>query len=495
MTIGRERLRFECPAADVSHRVTIEGECALAGSMRDAVTVLSVQAQATLSGVQPLSDRIAVRGRVCFQVLYTQGDLTRIRSIETTCDFTHDLPAPGAAAGMRVDAHASVLDTNGRAGSGRMALEAELSISAQAYECREMEAAAQIDGVMGLCVRRQQISTCVTQVLGEETSLVREEFDLPARLQVDHVLTATGNAIVTDITGGSGRVGVSGTVEVRVLHQAEKAGEPLVETTHEMPFQVTLGAQCAADGTLSAAAEVTDVVADSVLADKQRTMRVEAEIRVRLIEQRGAKADVLEDLYSTQGPAIVPQTETVRICACPQEAQARESVRIQVALPENAPPMETVLAAFAQPVLSSAGSSGRRLSAEGVMGVTLVYLPVDSDIPYAVRTREPFSMTFPLEAGENVRARLQAVECSVGPATSDRAELRCVLQMHARQQDAQRVRLVTDVQESPEEMHERGFVLVWPAPGESRWDTSRRLRVPQESLKPAGKNALMAFRR
>jgi GNAT superfamily N-acetyltransferase len=183
--------------------------------------VLSVQAQATLSGVQPLSDRIAVRGRVCFQVLYTQGDLTRIRSIETTCDFTHDLPAPGAAAGMRVDAHASVLDTNGRAGSGRMALEAELSISAQAYECREMEAAAQIDGVMGLCVRRQQISTCVTQVLGEETSLVREEFDLPARLQVDHVLTATGNAVVTDITGGSGRVGVSGTVEVRVLHQAD----------------------------------------------------------------------------------------------------------------------------------------------------------------------------------------------------------------------------------------------------------------------------------
>ena len=129
------------------------------------------------------------------------------------------------------------------------------------------------------------------------------------------------------------------------------------------------------------------------------------------------------------------------------------------------------------------------------MGVTLVYLPVDSDIPYAVRTREPFSMTFPLEAGENVRARLQAVECSVGPATSDRAELRCVLQMHARQQDAQRVRLVTDVQESPEEIHERGFVLVWPAPGESRWDTARRLRVPQESLKPAGKNALMAFRR
>ena len=42
---------------------------------------------------------------------------------------------------------------------------------------------------------------------------------------------------------------------------------------------------------------------------------------------------------------------------------------------------------------------------------------------------------------------------------------------------------------------ERGFVLVWPADGESRWDTARRLRVAEEALRPAGKRALLAFRR
>ncbi len=495
MTIRREPLRFECLAADVSHQVTIEGECALAGSMRDAVTVLSVQAQATLSGMQALNDRIAVKGRVCFQVLYTQGDLTRIRSIETTCDFTHELSAPGTAPGMRVEAQVCVQETNGRAGSGRMALEAALNIFAQAYERREIEAAAQIEGADGLCVKRQQIHGCVNELLGEETALIREEYDLPARLQVDHVLTATGIADVTDITGGNGRIVVSGTVEIQVLHQAEKAGDPLVETTHELPFQVTIGAQCAEDGKLKAVAQVIDVVADSVLADKQRTMRVEAEIRVRLLEQKCMSADVLEDLYSVQGPAIEPRTEEADICACPAEGKARESVRIQATVPEDAPPMETVLAAFALPVLSSVSPAGRRLSAEGVMGITLIYLPVDSDIPYAVKMREPFSMTFPLEAGDRVRAQVQAVECSVGPATSDRVELRCVLEMHTQQQEVQRGRIVTDVQEIPEEMHERGFVLVWPAPGESRWDTARRLRVPQESLKPAGTNALLAFRK
>ena len=129
------------------------------------------------------------------------------------------------------------------------------------------------------------------------------------------------------------------------------------------------------------------------------------------------------------------------------------------------------------------------------MNVTLVYLPVDSDIPCAVKTREPFSMTFPVEAGEGMRAQLQAVECAIGPATSDRVELRCVLALQAQKQTVQRVRFVTDVFQRPDENRQSGFVLVWPAPGETRWETARRLRVPQESLHPAGTHALLAFRR
>ena len=54
---------------------------------------------------------------------------------------------------------------------------------------------------------------------------------------------------------------------------------------------------------------------------------------------------------------------------------------------------------------------------------------------------------------------------------------------------------VTDVAQSEAPRQEHGFVLVWPAAGETRWDTARRLRVPQEALKPAGSDALLAFRK
>ena len=59
----------------------------------------------------------------------------------------------------------------------------------------------------------------------------------------------------------------------------------------------------------------------------------------------------------------------------------------------------------------------------------------------------------------------------------------------------QHIRAVTDVTQRPQEKQEQGFVLVWPAAGESRWDTARRLRVAESSLRPAGKNALLAVRR
>ncbi len=495
MKIRREELRFERLAADVCRQITIEGEAVLPGSMRDAVTVLSVQAQAHLTGVQAATDRIAVRGRAAFSVLYTQGDLTRIRVIETTCDFTHSVEARGVTPGMRAEASVCVRETNGAAGSGRLSLSAQLEISAQAFEGGERSAAADVQGDAPLCKKEQTLQLNTSKMLGEEKALVRQEFDLPDRLGVMDVLTASAAAQVRDITGASGRIGVSGVVEIRVLHRPEKKGEALIETMHEAPFEVTIPAQIEEGVPLTGSAQVIDVMADSASIDRQRTMRVEAEIRVRLYGREETSVELLEDLYSTGGPLLEPQTEEIDICTLREYGSVRESVRIQAALPSDAPPIETVLAAFANPLHASYENAGRRLNAQGVMGLTLLYLPVDSDIPYAVRTREPFSMTFPIETGDEAQVQLRVIECGIGPATSDRVELRCVLGLEARALETKRVRIVTEINEGQEEKSTHGFVLVWPAPGEDRWETAKRLRVPQESLRPAGASALMAFRK
>ena len=498
MELTRETMRFEQLVTRSEEQVSIEGEATLPGSMRDAVTVLSVQAQAHLTGVQAGTDEAAVRGRVCFQVLYTQGDLTRIRALETSCEFDHAIPLAGVTPQMRLSASASVQETEGAASSGRMTLRALLGVELEAFETIEQElvtGARDPDGELGLQTRMQTISFCRSEELGEGKTLVREEFDLPAKLEVGDVLSATATASVGELSGGSGRVGVSGVVEVRVLHRPQEPGRPLVVTTHELPYEVAVDAQLPDGAQPQAVAEVTDVMADSTGAEKRRTLRLEAEVTVRLSVCRQGDAELLEDLYSLTGPELLPVTQTLNVHTFEETMQARESARIQVTLPKDAQPIDTVLATFVQPTLTLVAPAGRRLDAEGVMGVTIVYLPVDSDIPAAVHVREPFSMTFPVEAGEGVTAQAYAIESTAGPTTSDRAEIRCVLGLRATQHGIRRVVGVTDVEQGAVIKQEHGFVLVWPAAGESRWETARRLRVAQDGLTPAGKNALLAFRR
>lgn len=497
LKLTRETLRFERFVGRGEEQVTIEGEATLPGSMRDAVTVLSVQAQAHLTGAQAGRDEAGVRGRVCFQVLYTQGDLTRVRALETSCDFTHTVPMAGTTANMRLEPAVYVQETEGNAGSGRMTLRALLLVTIEAFETAEREVVTGADdgAADNLLMQRQNAVSGMREMAGEEKTIVREEFDLPAKLGVGDVLSASATAGECELSGGSGRVGVSGRIEVRVLHRPSEAGNPLVTTVHEMPFDVSIDARAEDGEQLQASAEVIDVMADSIESDKSRTLRLEAQVRVRLMRCRQAQMEVVSDLYSLSGPVLEPVTETIELHTCEQHMHTRESTRLQVTLPADAPPIGTLLAGFARPTITAASPSGRRLDAEGVMQVTLIYLPLDSDIPYAVHTREPFAMTFPVEAQEGVSAQAYAIETMTGPTTSDRAELRCVLGLHAAQHGVQRLRVVTDVAQKPEQKQEHGFVLVWPAAGESRWDTARRLRVREESLRPAGKNALLAFRR
>lgn len=491
----RDTLRFESLAAQGEEQIIIEGDAALPGSMRDAVTVLSVQAQSHIRDAHAGTGEAAVRGRVCFQVLYTQGDLTRVRSLETTCDFERTVRIAGILPGMRVQTQAYVQETSGSAASGRITLRALLNLSLTALKTEERQLIASAPQRSDLRVKTQTLAYCLHEQAGEERTLVRDEQDLPARLGVGDVLSATAMASVEEITGGGGKIGVAGTLKVRVLHLPQEAGQPMVTTVHDVPYEVVLPGQIPDGVQVTAQAEVTDVMADSAISDKRRTLRLEAEVCVRLMICRQQESELVSDLYSLSGPVLEPETERFRICTAQEGTQAQESTRLQVTLPKDAPPVDTVLAAFVQPVVTSALPSGRRLDTEGVMGVTLVYIPQDSDVPYAVHVREPFAMTFPVEAGEGVMAQALPVECSAGAVTSDRVEIRCVLALQAMRYAQQEATGVSDVRELPEPEAEHGFVLVWPSAGETRWDTARRLRVAEESLRPAGKRALLAFRR
>lgn len=501
LELKREKLRFERLAECGGEQIHIEGEATLPGSMRDAVTVLSVQAQAHITSAKAGTGEALLRGRAQFQVLYTQGDLTRVRALETSCEFDCDIRMKEVTPRMRISACVSVQETQGTAASGRVTLGALLDIQTEAYEIVEKDWIADVTEKReageqeALEKKAQRVKCCIGEILGENRTLVREEFDLPSRLNAGEVLGATAAATTEEFSGGNGKIGVSGVVQVRVLHRPLTAGNPLVMTQHDLPYTVMIDARLPEGIQPRATAEVMDVMADCAASGENGTLRVEAEVHVVLSLCESREIELLKDVYSLSGPILQPAAEELDVHVSEDISDVRESVRIQAGLPTDAPPIGTMLAAFALPTVAEAVPSGRRLDVAGVMSVTLIYLPVDSDIPCSIATREPFSMTFPVEAEEGVRVQAYTIETAIGPTTSDRAEIRCVLGLHVMQHGVQRVRGITEIEQKPSEKQEHGFVIVWPAPGESRWDTARRLRVREDSLHPAGNRALMAFKK
>src|SRR5699024_5407891 len=184
---------------------------------------------------------------------------------------------------------------------------------------------------------------------GEARALVREEFELPAALGVQDTLYATADARVDEVVGGEGRVTVSGTVELTVCHAGGES-RPLVITRHSAPFEQSVALEAGEEDAVSASVRVLDVMADSMEAGEDaRVLRTEGELLVRAQATHAAQRELLCDVYTTSGDLAEPTRREERLMADGAGERARESGKIVLALPDDAPPVGTMLAAFVQP--------------------------------------------------------------------------------------------------------------------------------------------------
>ena len=111
--------------------------------------------------------------------------------------------------------------------------------------------------------------------------------------------------------------------------------------------------------------------------------------------------------------------------------------------------------------------------------------------------REPFAMTFPIETTEDAQVQARVIEATPGPATSDRAEVRCVVGLHVVKHGVRPLDAVIDVAQQPAARQERRAsndpegakaLCLAGARGIPLGDGRRRagLRVAEEELHPAG---------
>ena len=479
MRLLKESVQMERLAAQGESQAVVEGEMTLPGGLREEARVLHAGGMAVAEAVEALQDKVSVSGKVAFHALYTQGDPGKVNALEATADFTHIMDMPGVQPRNRCRVEAQVEHVEASVSGGRLTMKAIVRLFGRAMTQQPVEALTGIAGVEGLEMSTRQITVKRMVAEGAGETLLREEFALPEGLKIRDTLYGTATAQLNDVTGGLGRIGMTGQVNLEVVHASSMPGKPVVVTRHTMPFDYAVELTGEDGEQLEGRVTVRDVaVVSQDGEDGGRTLRAEVLLGMEGWADRREELTVLDDAYTTSGDALTLTGQTVSCRVDDGFCQAAESGKAMLMLPEGSPAVRGLMCGFASPVLTGRERIGGRLNVEGMLEVTLLYMTDDSPAPVAVRMEEPFRMTFAAQTGEEDFIALSMTDVDVSAVTSDRVEMKYIMHLQASGTRTREARLVTDVACAPAEEMPGGIILYFTQPGETLWDIARRYRVP-----------------
>ena len=505
----RENMETEQIIAAKPTQVSVETEAALPGGLREEARVYYADATAAVNGGEMTGSRATADGRVTFHVLYGQGDLSNVRALEASADFSQAMPLKedyGQLAAVRLQPRATVQHVSAKAFNGRLLLQAILNLTAEASLPRTVSFIRDAAEAPEIQKTSQTVAVQRTVGEGEAQNLFREEFELSDVLKITDTLFASAEAQVEDILGGAdGKAVVTGSVTIDAYHTADLPGRPLVYTRHTFPYEQ----QVALSGTLGTALAAQTTVRDVAVLSQEtedggRLMRAEIQLATAIRAVEDQEISTLRDAFTTEGDALELQARQVVFRSGTVNETAAESGRTVMVLPEDSPRMKTPLLAFVRPVLVSAERQKDKLAVDGVLDMTLIYQAEDGGAPVSVRQEEAFHTVFATQAQPDDSLSLTAAQVESSAVTSDRAELKYILRLHADGVRKGETTLVVDAAAAPAQEVGKGIVLYFLQPGETTWDLAKRYRVPLDEIarlnpnlpdSPAAGTPVIAYKR
>jgi len=487
MQVLRENVAIERLAGEAAEQTVVDGEVALPGGIRDEAHILHTDARLTLEDAHVSADRVTLDGTVVFQILYTQGDHTP-RALEATSTFTHQMALPGVDSHMRIQSTGQVLEAKAQAVSGRLLLHAALSLGTRALEHEPVSVVTGVSGVPELQSKNCTVSLMQHAGQAHATTLLREEFDLPASMGVSETLYAVGYPYIKHITVENGSVIVSGDMGMDVYHTSQ-SDKPLVVTRHSVPFEQSLELGANEGDDVQAKVSLKDIAVSSVDAGEgARVLRAEAVLSMDASSSRVETVNALDDAYTLANEMLTLVHEPVTLVNSEVSTQSVQSGKLIFELPESAPPVRSVLAAFIEPLIAENHALGDRQSVNGILHSTVIYLPFGGDAPVSASQDTPFEALFQGALPANAWIQMDAQEVDAAAITSDRVELQYRLCMDADGYGQEASALPIDVKATAAVSGKGGVVVVYPKSGESLWDLARSYRVTPESIQKMNPN-------
>ena len=494
LELEKQNLRRNRLKSQTGTQVTLDDDFIVPDTMSDMAEVILDSGIIQLEPVKVQRERITVRGKLDFHVLYRKEE-GGLQALGGSIPFEEAINVPDLDEKDYVSVSWQLEDLNTEMiHSRKLGIKAIVTLEAKAESLYDTEAAVDVRGAddeIHLQVRRERIPAAAIALRRKDTYRLKQDITLPgSKPVIERMLWTEMKLAGCQAKPLDGQIHLEGTLMVFALYEGGESG--MVQWVEEsIPFSGEVEMQ-------GAAADMIPVIGLKLIHrdleekpdydGEMRELSVDAviELDVRLYEEQ--ELELLQDLYATNREIVLDTGEAVfdRILTR-NFGKCRVAEKVEM---ETDPRVLQICHSSGSVKLDGMEVRENALAVDGVLEVKLLYLTDEDARPVQAATRlVPFH--YEAETPGITEDSIWYLEPGLEQLTAvmaggGQAELRGVitLDLFVLQPDTRQIILQAQVHPVDTEKMKAmpGIVGYLVQPGDSLWDVAKRFHTTEKSI-------------
>ena len=494
LELEKQNLRRNRLKSQTGTQVTLDDDFIVPDTMSDMAEVILDSGIIQLEPVKVQRERITVRGKLDFHVLYRKEE-GGLQALGGSIPFEEAINVPDLDEKDYVSVSWQIEDLNTEMiHSRKLGIKAIVTLEAKAESLYDTEAAVDVrgeDDEIHLQVRRERIPAAAIALRRKDTYRLKQDITLPgSKPVIERMLWTEMKLAGCQAKPLDGQIHLEGTLMVFALYEGGESG--MVQWVEEsIPFSGEVEMQ-------GAAADMIPVIGLKLIHrdleekpdydGEMRELSVDAviELDVRLYEEQ--ELELLQDLYATNreivldtGEAVFDQILTRNFGKC------RVAEKVEM---ETDPRVLQICHSSGSVKLDGVEVRENALAVDGVLEVKLLYLTDEAARPVQAETRlVPFH--YEAEAPGITEDSIWYLEPGLEQLTAvmaggGQAELRGVITLDLFVLQPETRQIILQAQVHPVDTEKMkampGIVGYLVQPGDSLWDVAKRFHTTEKSI-------------
>lgn len=494
LELEKQNLRRNRLKSQTGTQVTLDDDFIVPDTMSDMAEVILDSGIIQLEPVKVQRERITVRGKLDFHVLYRKEE-GGLQALGGSIPFEEAINVPDLDEKDYVSVSWQLEDLNTEMiHSRKLGIKAIVTLEAKAESLYDTEAAVDVrgeDDEIHLQVRRERIPAAAIALRRKDTYRLKQDITLPgSKPVIERMLWTEMKLAGCQAKPLDGQIHLEGTLMVFALYEGGESG--MVQWVEEgIPFSGEVEMQ-------GAAADMIPIIGLKLIHrdleerpdydGEMRELSVDAviELDVRLYEEQ--ELELLQDLYATNreivldtGEAVFDQILTRNFGKC------RVAEKVEM---ETDPRVLQICHSSGSVKLDGVEVRENEMAVDGVLEVKLLYLTDEDARPVQAATRlVPFH--YEAETPGITEDSIWYLEPGLEQLTAvmaggGQAELRGVITLDLFVLQPETRQIILQAQVHPVDTEKMkampGIVGYLVQPGDSLWDVAKRFHTTEKSI-------------